>query len=140
MFANPLSWNYGTWRKFFAVAAAWNLLASIPAIILPQLNLEMFYGLVTDDFYTILLNRSFWAAVLIFGIGYLIIAYDPGKSLGIVIMGIIGKILVAVVWFYLFAVDLATALVVFGGTGDSIFTVFFVVYLLRGPRSMQQPD
>ena len=132
---NPLSWNYSTWQKFFAVSAAWNFFGAIPALINPQLNLIMFYGFSSDDYYTILLNRGFWASVFIFGIGYIIIAYDPGRSLGIIIMGIIGKIFVAITWFYLFAVDRAEISAVLAGGGDSIFTVFFILYLLRGPRS-----
>ena len=132
---NPLSWNYSTWQKFFAVSAAWNLIGAIPALINPRLNLIMFYGFSSDDYYTILLNRGFWASVFIFGIGYIIIAYDPGRSLGIIIMGIIGKIFVAITWFYLFAVDRAEISAVLAGGGDSIFTVFFILYLLRGPRS-----
>jgi hypothetical protein len=132
---NPAMWNFGDWKKFFRVAAAWNILGSVPAIIAPGLNLRIFYALKTDDYMMLFLNRSFWIAVLIFGIGYFIISLDPARHVGITVMGVIGKIIVALNWFYLFAIDKATFMVVFGGLGDSAFTVLFIYYLAAGPRS-----
>lgn len=132
--------TYRRWRLFFLVAGLWNLGGAIPALVSPRLNLQLMYGLSPTEesslwFYLELLNRGFWMAVLVFGIGYLIIATNPGKHLGIVVMGIIGKVLVALAWSYLFAIDKATGFAVFAAAGDSLFTIFFVLYLLRGPRS-----
>ena len=131
---NPLSWSYEGWRIFFLVSALWNLSGSIPALIAPGLNLKMLYNIESDDYYTIFLNRALWWAVLIFGIGYLIIAYDPGQHLGIIVMGIIGKTVIAGHWYYLFGRGRATPAAVFAATGDSIFTLFFILYLVSGPR------
>ncbi|UCD84282.1 MAG: hypothetical protein JSU92_13550 [Deltaproteobacteria bacterium] len=135
---NPLTWDYGSWRKFFFVAAAWNLIGAVPALVSPRLNLRLFYAVITDNYITLFLNRGLWWAILVFGIGYLIIASDPGKHLGIVIMGIIGKTIVAGHWLYLFSIDRATALAVFAVLGDSIFTLFFLLYLIQGPRSREK--
>ena len=132
--------TYRRWKLFFLVSGLWNLGGAIPALVSPRLNIQLMYGLFPTEesslwFYLELLNRGFWMAVLVFGIGYLIIATNPGKHLGIVVMGIIGKILVALVWYYLFAMGKAAGFAVFAATGDSLFTVFFVLYLVRGPRS-----
>ena len=131
---NPLTWSYEGWRIFFLVSALWNLTGAIPALIVPARNLKVMYNLETDDYYTVFLNRALWWAILVFGIGYLIIAYDPGRHLGIVLMGIIGKTVIAAHWYYLFGKGRATYAVVLAATGDSIFTVFFVLYLFNGPR------
>ena len=127
---NPFQWDYGKWRKFFLISACWNMFGAIPALIAPQLNMLIFYGVKTSDFYTLLLNRFAWVAILIFGIGYLIIAYDPKRSVGIVIMGIIGKTCVAVLWYYLFSIDRGTGFAVLAATGDSIFTLYFIAFLI----------
>lgn len=132
---SPIGWSYRSWRIFFLVSALWNLSGSLPALAFPELNLELFYGITGADYYMVFLNRALWWAVLIFGIGYLIIAHDPGKNLGIVIMGIIGKTVIAVHWFYLYGIGRAEIFPVIAGAGDSTFTVFFVIYLWRGPRS-----
>src|SRR4030042_2141959 len=122
----------GRWRLFFLAAGLWNWCGAVPAIFWPGLNLNLFYAItgLQDyplNYYLVFLNRSFWIAVLVFGLGYLIIASDPGKHLGIVVMGIIGKVIVALAWYYLFAMGKATGFAVFAATGDSLFTVFFLV-------------
>ena len=134
MNVNPLEWSYQSWRLFFLISAIWNLLGCIEGTLLPGKNMLRYYGVETDDYHTLFLNRSFWGAVLVFGIGYLIIAYDPGKHLGIVLMGIIGKILVSVNWFYLYGTGRAKASALFAAVGDSLFTLFFILYFYGGVR------
>jgi hypothetical protein len=129
-----INWGYSGWRLFFAISAVWNFSGAIHALLFPESNLQLFYGVVTGDYYTIFLNRGVWSAVLLFGMGYAIVAYDPGRNLGIIIMGIMGKIIVAICWFYLFSVDRATGYAVFGAAGDSLFTALFIFYLVQGPR------
>ncbi len=134
---NPTAWGGEIWRKFFLVAALWNLSGAIPGILMPGLNLRLFYGIQTTDFHMLLLNTMFWGAVLVFGIGYLLVAKNPEKNPGIVVLGVISKTLVAVVWYYLyfFCDDRATILVVGGATGDVVFTGYFVYYLMRGAKT-----
>jgi len=121
------------------VAAIWNILGSLPAIIAPGINMRLFYGVRTNDSYTLALNRGFWIAVLVVGIGYLIVAYDPAKRIGIIWLGIVGKIVVAASWFYYFIIDRATETAVFVALGDSIFTLCFVYYICRGTRNPKFP-
>ena len=132
---NPIKWGYQTWRKFFLIAAMWNFSFAFPALLFPSLEVRLMYGIQTSDFYILYLNTAFFLTVLVFGIGYLIIAYDPGKHLGIVLMGIIGKTMVCIGFYYLFSIDRVTLLPVFGGTGDLLFTLYFIYYLKKGPRS-----
>ena len=126
--------SYQTWRRFFLVSGLWNLSGSIPTLIAPSLNLKLFYGLESHEYYHLFLNRGLWWAVLIFGIGYLIAAGDPGRHLGIIVMGVLGKTVIAVHWFYLFAIDRAAIFAVLAAAGDSLFTVGFLIYLFLGPR------
>ena len=132
---HPLKWDYQTWRKFFLIAALWNFSFVIPALLFPALIVRLAYGLQTSDFYILFLNTTFYLAVFVFGIGYLIIAYDPGKHLGIVLMGIMGKSMVFFGFLYLYSIDRVTLLALSGGTGDLLFTLYFIYYLMKGPRS-----
>ncbi len=138
MILNPLTWELQSWRLFFLIAGLWNLTGAIPAILSPANNLEKYYDVKTDDFMTVFLNRSFWIVILIFGIGYLLIAYDPGLFYGIIVMGIIGKIIVALNWYYLRGIGKAKKGVVFVATGDLLFTILFVLSLFSPVISPQR--
>jgi hypothetical protein len=135
MIFNPLAWDYQTWRWFFAVAALWNLVGAVDGLTRPAFNLKKYYGVERDDFHLLFLNRAFWWAVLVFGIGYALIAHSPADHTGIIIMGIIGKVLVSGNWICLYATSRARAPALFGAVGDSLFTVFFILYLVGGARS-----
>lgn len=126
---NPIEWSYLTWQWFFVISGCWNLIGAIPGILKPASNLEKYYNIKTEDFITLFLNRSFWLIVLLFGIGYFLIAYDPKLFYGIIIMGIIGKILVAINWIYLFVIGKGEKIIVFGAIGDSLFSIFFILCL-----------
>ncbi len=128
---NPFIWDYPTWRKFFLISALWNFSGGIPAACFPALNMKLFYGISTSNFMAIHLNFAFWVTVILFGIGYLMIAYSPFQNRGLVILGILGKSLVAIGWYYLYIVDRATIVSVLAGTGDLIFTVYFIIYMIR---------
>lgn len=145
MSLNPKKWDYRTWRKFFFIAALWNFSFSIPALIFPSLQVQLMYGFKTTSFYIIYLNTAFMITVLIFGIGYLMIAQAPGKNLGLVKLGIIAKTVVGVGFFALYSDGRVTLIPVLGGTGDLIFTLYFIFYLLIGPKtagdtSLETPD
>lgn len=129
----PVNWDYGTWRKFFLIAALWNFSGAIPAIFSPALNMRLFYGVQTDNYYILFLDMVFWEAVSIFGVGYLMVAHNPGRNHGIVIMGIIGKTVVAANWYYLFGADRATMVAFLAATGDILFTFYFIYFLIRRP-------
>jgi len=137
---NPINWDYPSWRKFFLIAGLWNFSFVLPAVLFPSLIVRLAYGLQTSDFYILFLNTAFYLAVFVFGIGYLIIAYDPGKHLGIIVMGIIGKSMVFFGFFYFYIIDRVTLLALSGGTGDLLFTFYFIYYLMNGPRSDLQKE
>lgn len=134
----PKTWTYKSWRRFFFIAALWNFAGAVPSLIYPEFSLRLFYRLPVADFYVVSLNTVFWAAVLIFGLGYLMVAKRPGRNLGILVMGILAKIGVAVFWYQLFSTDRASVVALLAGIGDILFTLYFLYYLIRGPREPEQ--
>jgi hypothetical protein len=135
MTLNPFNWGVENWRLFFLISALWNFFGGVPGALKPADNLEKYYNVKTDDFITIFLNRGIWICVLIFGIGYLLVAYDPVMFYGIIIMGIIGKIAIAFLWFYLRAIGKLEMIGVIAATGDLLFTVLFIISLFSNSIS-----
>ena len=134
---DPRGWEPATWKKFFAIAGLWNFSFALPAFFMPALNFRLVYGFSTGDFYHLWLNTVFFVVVFIFGIAYLMIAHDPPNNTGLIILGIIGKTVVGISFYYLYAIDRVTILPVLGGTGDLIFTGYFISYLVLGPKKNQ---
>ena len=126
---NPLHWSYQAWQLFFVIAGCWNLLGAYGGISKPVENLRQYYNVKNDDFITITLNRTFWIGVLIFGIGYFLIAVNPILFYGVIVLGIIGKITISAIWIYLFYIGKAERIAIISASGDLLFTMFFVVCL-----------
>ncbi|MBI9078038.1 MAG: hypothetical protein JEZ02_21755 [Desulfatibacillum sp.] len=133
----PSGWTYSQWRKFFVIAALWNILSAVPATLWPEFNMKIFYDVLYGDDYAVMLNRCFWISVLIFGIGYAIVSNAPEKNQGIIVMGVLGKIAVTINWISLVLDGDATFVAFLGAAGDSIFTVYFIYFLASGPHNPQ---
>lgn len=133
MFLNPFSWGYQVWRAFFVVAALWNFL-SIFGIIWPHETLERATGKKIDDEIAILLYKTVCSSILLLGIGYLIIAFDPAANLGLVLLGIMGKIIAGVSFIYQYKTGIFKRPALNGAVGDLIFCLFFLLYFIGGVR------
>ncbi|MBU2552699.1 MAG: hypothetical protein KKB20_30075 [Proteobacteria bacterium] len=131
---NPLAWDYQTWRVVFLIAALMNFVGAAGALWRPAQNIKLMYGLENSPDLLLFLNRWLWWIVLLFGIGYLLIAWEPARFPGIVIMGAVGKALFAANWIYLRAHGRATNLVLFPSAWDTVFALLFLIYLIGGPR------
>ncbi len=133
MLINPLNWDYQVWRFFFLISAIWNFMG-IFGVIWPRQSFMGFFGQDTEDQITIGIYRLLWTNVLLFGIGYLIVAYDPGSNLGLILLGIIGKVIASAGFIVLYRQGVSTKGALFGAAGDMLFTLFFILYLIGGSR------
>ena len=136
----PSGWTYSQWRKFFLIAAIWNILSAVPATFWPEFNMKIFYDVLYGEDYAIMLNRCFWISVLIFGIGYWMVSRAPEKNQGILVMGVLGKIAVAVNWFALVLDGMATFVAFFAALGDTVFTIYFIYFLFSGPKEPESQN
>jgi len=127
-------WDLSAWKKFFVVAGLWNFSFVLAAFLMPVFFIRLMYGIHTDNFYIIYLNLAFFVAVALFGIAYFMIAIDPPANTNLVILGIIGKTAVAFTFYYLFAIGRISFLAILAGTGDLLFALYFLHYLVKGPR------
>ena len=115
------------------VAAAWNLVGAALVFANLSRHIALFFGrnAVIDDPIAMLNTIGFWGSVVLFGIGYLIVAANPAKNHGIIFLAIIGKVAVFLIWTWYWWRGYATALALFGGVGDLIFAVLLMFFLLR---------
>ncbi len=120
-------------RPLFIVAAIWNLAAASVALIAPSFHTETFFGPGTtlDDPVAFLNTQMVWVTVGLFGIGYWIVARDPRKNHGIVLLAILGKVYVSVAWCWAWTADIVAPFALAGATGDLLFAAAFAFFLLK---------
>jgi len=120
-------------RWLFAVAAAWNIAAATAALCFPAFHVASFYGSGTEAHGVVaqLHMQAFWVSVLLFGLGYAIVARDPRKNHGIILLAAIGKSYVFVVWTVGWSRSEVTTLGLLGGIGDLLFAGVFAWFLWR---------
>jgi uncharacterized membrane protein YhdT len=85
---------------------------------------------LTDPLYYAIYQGA-WGTTLVYFFGYLIVAYNPVKHPGIVIVGGIGKAGFAVKLLQLYSAGIASPVVFIVVFGDFIFTAFFLIYFFR---------
>ena len=78
--------------------------------------------------------KGSWGTTFLYFFGYLLVAYNPVRHTGVVILGTIGKVFFAagLLKAYLSGMTTSFALVVIAG--DFIFTSLFVAYLIKMKR------
>ena len=124
-------------RKLFIAAALWNLAGGILGYFNPVYAFNLLFDrALTDPLYHDI-YRGACGTTLVYFIGYFVVAHNPIRHTGIVLVGGIGKIGFAIqlLKFYLAGIANANAFVVI--IGDFAFTLAFVYYYVRLLRSDQ---
>ena len=118
-------------RIFFIVAALWNLTGAIFGYFNTGFTFNGFFDRELTDplFYAI--YQGAWGTTLVYFFGYLIVAHNPIKHIGIVIVGGIGKVGFAIKLLQLYLAGLANPVVFIVIVGDSIFGLLFVYYFYK---------
>lgn len=122
--------NY--YKNLFLIAGIWNICASIPFIIFGKeivnlLNLKMQFPPLQYSIWLYL----FLAIVFTFGIGYFMVGKNIDKNHGIVVLGIITKVIVFIVfaYYYFFKENILDILIFLIGVGDLVFSILFLEFL-----------
>jgi len=125
------------YKRMFFVGALWNYSFAIPGIFLPSFMLLLTYGpemdqsLLLGNYYAYWMYIFWFLAVAVFGIGYYIVSRDIEKNHGVVWLGIIGKLIFFIYLAASYFIGKATILALLAGTGDFIFTIFFISFLYQ---------
>ena len=127
-------------RPLFYVAALWNLAAAGVALCAPAYHARVFFGsdqgLASPG--AAMNTQILWVSVAFFGVGYWLVARDPSKNHGLVLIATLGKTSTAILWFAGFLMGTVTSFALLGAAGDLIFAAFFAYFLLRAHTSANQ--
>ena len=125
-------------RGLFIVSAIWNLIGAIFGYFNTAFTFNGFFNRELTDplFYAI--YQGAWGTTLVYFIGYLIVAYNPLKHTGIVIVGGIGKIGFAISLLKFYLAGLAGPVVFVVIAGDFIFALLFLYYFFKLYRAKEK--
>jgi hypothetical protein len=114
------------------IAAAWNLVGATLTLADMPKHLALFFGpgTVLDTPVALINTYGFWGSVVLFGIGYLVVARRPRENHGIVLLAVLGKIGTFFIWGWAYLQHAVTWLALAGGVGDLIFALIFIRYLV----------
>lgn len=115
-------------KTLFIAAACWNWLAAA-GYVLAGNPARAHFGLPPSN--DPLSAQLFAALVALFGLGYYYVSRDTAKNRAIVKLGIIGKMLVFLIFVYHAATGNIPWTFVIPTLGDVVFAVLFLLFLRR---------
>ena len=123
--------NLEIWRPFFSAAALWNFAGAGVAFWDLERNACEFYLTPDTALHPILFVnlKILWWTVLTFGIGYLMVAWQPAKNHGLLLIAALGKLGVGFLWVKGYWQGLVSEIALLGGVGDILFAVAFLFFL-----------
>ena len=120
-----------SFRVIFIIAATWNLIGAGFGYFNTDYTFLHFFGKELSDPLIYAIYKGAWGTTFVYIFGYLIVAYNPLKHTGIVIVGGIGKIGFAIKLLQLYLDDLANSVVFIVIVGDFLFSLLFLYYFYR---------
>ncbi len=118
-------------RTLFIISALWNLIGAIFGYFNTAYTFQEFFNRELTDSLYYSIYQGAWGTTLVYFIGYSIVAYNPLKHTGIVIVGGIGKIGFAISLLKFYLSGIAGSIVFVVVVGDFIFALLFLYYFLR---------
>jgi hypothetical protein len=121
-----------TWFKLlFLIAALWNFAGAVPGLADPQAMFAREFGYALSDPVMTAVYRGAWGTALIYGFGFVLVAFNPARHTGIVLMGGVGKLLFALNLLYMLQQGWASAFAYVVVIGDFVFVAAFCIYFKR---------
>jgi hypothetical protein len=118
-------------RTLFVISALWNFAGAFPGLFDSAGMFEREFGRELTDPVLVAVYRGAWVTALLYGFGFLAVAFNPIRHSGVVLMGGVGKALFALNLLYMHQNGWTSdfAIVVIGG--DFVFVALFVQYFRR---------
>ena len=119
------------WQIVFLLAAVWNFAGATIAFSDLEANATTFFFASPDQVHPVfkMMLVLFWWTVFTFGVGYLIVAYNPRKNQGILIVAALGKSACGGCWILGFWNGQVSSTAFAVGIGDLAFALMFVLHL-----------
>ncbi|WP_199154675.1 hypothetical protein [Chromobacterium sp. ASV23] len=118
-------------RWLFIISALWNFAGAIPGLFDSAGMFAHEFGRQLIDPVLIAVYRGAWGTAFLYGFGFLMVAYNPIRHTGIVLMGGIGKALFALNLLYMLQHGWTSNFAILVIVGDAFFVAAFVVYFAK---------
>jgi hypothetical protein len=122
-------------RGLFVIAALWNFAGAVPGLFLSDMMFQQEFGRRLADPVLLAIYRGAWGTAFLYGFGFLMVAANPRRNVGVVIMGGTGKALFAGNLLYMYLSGWVSPSAVAIIACDVVFTLLFALYLARLKRS-----
>lgn len=117
-------------KYMFLLAALWNLTGAVFGYFNTAFTFQHFFDRERSDPLFHAIYQGSWGTTFVYFFGYLIVAHNPVKHVGIVVVGGIGKLGFAVKLLQLYMAGLANSLIFIVIVGDFIFLLLFAYYFV----------
>jgi hypothetical protein len=124
--------NSEYYRRVFLIAAAWNVVMGL-LLLFGENAMRAIAGVRIP--FDPLGTQLFVGFVLVFGFGYYLVARDLTRNEGIVLLGIVGKLLAVSLFFIHAALGDISFFLAAPTAGDLVFAAMFAQFLWRGRQA-----
>lgn len=118
-------------RALFVIAALWNFAGALPGLFDSAGMFAREFGRDLSDPVMVAIYRGAWGTALLYGFGFLLVAWNPARHTGVVLMGGLGKALFALNLAHMYLNGWTSDFAIVVIVGDVIFFVLFVAYFAR---------
>lgn len=122
-------------RAIFIAAAIWNLCGGVLGYFNPGQAFVLLFDRSADDPVLLSVFQGATGTTFTYFFGYLIVAFNPLRHTGIVIVGGIGKLGFAIQMLKFYAAGQANANALVIVVGDMVFCALFLYYFYRLVRT-----
>jgi len=123
--------NSRFWKITFLVAGIYTTFGVLPGIFNAEQGLLDFTNQIIADWNTLYFFKSLWITVLVFGIGFFIVALKPAKHIGIIIMGLLGKLFFASNVLLQYSNEKLSQMAMTAAFIDLIFVLLFGIFIFK---------
>jgi hypothetical protein len=118
-------------KFMFLLAALWNLTGAVFGYFNTAYTFQGIFGRELTDPLYFEIYQGTWGTTFVYFFGYLLVAHNPVKHSGIVIVGGIGKLAFAAKELQFYLSGIANPFILIIIVGDFIFLVLFAYYFFR---------
>lgn len=124
-------------RALFLISALWNFAGAFPGLFDSAGMFEREFGHALVDPVMLAVYRGAWGTAFLYGLGFLVVAYNPVRHTGVVMMGGLGKALFAINLLAMYLNGWTSDFAIVVIAGDVVFVLLFVVFFRRLRRHGQ---
>lgn len=126
-------------KRMFFLAALWNTGIALTGLFFTDFSIALFFGeaAITANFLALLMFKLFMAAIMVFGAGYYLVSLELMLNRGVIWMGLASKLILFVVFIFLFLLGKASLIAMLALTGDFLWSLLFILFLHKSRKSVK---